>query len=64
MAETCGSIVAPWPRVLKERIDALEQELEDRERSLRTTQLIAVITLGENQEYTEEKLGLQATNPN
>ncbi len=44
---------------LRERIDVLEQELEEKERALQTAQMVAMIALHENQEHREEKLGLR-----
>lgn len=43
---------------LKEQIDVLKQELEDTKKSLATAQMVAIISLRENQEYREEKLGI------
>lgn len=43
---------------LRERIDVLEQALEEKERALQTAQMVAIMALRENQEHREEKLGI------
>lgn len=43
---------------LREQIDALEQELESTKEALRTTKILSMIALRENQQHREEKLGI------
>lgn len=54
----CQCIGEDCIECLRERIDVLEQALEEKEKSLQTTQIIARMALRENQEHREEKLGL------